>query len=145
SREGLAAICAGVLTLVVVRFVVFPSYPGVDPTLAGILVAAAAFLAALMARTAQTRIVRLMEAHHIAVLAGDGIGKEVIPAGIEVLSAAAAQGGFKIEFTHFPWGCDFYLRKGRMMDADAVDQLMKFDAIYLGAIGDPRVPDHISA
>ena len=87
----------------------------------------------------------LMKTHRIAVLAGDGIGKEVIPAGVEVLKGAAARGGFALEFTPFPWGCDFYLRNGRMMDADAVDQLMTFDAIYLGAIGDPKVPDHISA
>jgi len=86
-----------------------------------------------------------MKTHRIAVLAGDGIGKEVIPAGIEVLNAAATHSGFKLDFTQFPWGCDFYLRHGRMMDADAVDQLRKFDAIYLGAIGDPKVPDHISA
>jgi len=86
-----------------------------------------------------------MTLHRIAVLAGDGIGKEVIPAGIEVLNAAAAGGGFALEFTHFPWGCDFYLAHGRMMDADAVDQLRAFDAIYLGAIGDPKVPDHVSA
>jgi len=86
-----------------------------------------------------------MKTHRIAVLAGDGIGKEVIPAGIDVLNAAAAHTSFTLEFTQFPWGCDFYLRHGRMMDADAVDQLLKFDAIYLGAIGDPKVPDHISA
>src|SRR2546425_7729439 len=86
-----------------------------------------------------------MNTHRIAVLAGDGIGKEVIPAGIDVLKASAARGGFALEFTSFPWGCDFYLRNGRMMDADAVDQLAGFDAIYLGAIGDPKVPDHISA
>src|SRR5258706_15040857 len=86
-----------------------------------------------------------MNTHRIAVLAGDGIGKEVIPAGIDVLKASAAGGGFALEFTPFPWGCDYYLRSGRMMDADGVDQLMKFDAIYLGAIGDPKVPDHISA
>ena len=84
-----------------------------------------------------------MKTHRIAVLAGDGIGKEVIPAGIAVLKAAAS--GFALEFNEFPWGCDFYLKTGRMMDADAVDQLMKFDAIYLGAIGDPKVPDYISA
>jgi tartrate dehydrogenase/decarboxylase/D-malate dehydrogenase len=86
-----------------------------------------------------------MKTHRIAVLAGDGIGKEVIPAGIEVLNAAAAPGGFTLDFTPFPWGCDFYLKHGRMMDTDAVDQLQKFDAIYLGAIGDPKVPDHVSA
>jgi tartrate dehydrogenase/decarboxylase/D-malate dehydrogenase len=86
-----------------------------------------------------------MTTHRIAVLAGDGIGKEVIPAGIEVLNAAASGGGFALEFTHFPWGCDFYLAHGRMMDRDAVEQLRAFDAIYLGAIGDPKVPDHVSA
>src|SRR5947208_664639 len=86
-----------------------------------------------------------MTTHRIAVLAGDGIGKEVIPAGIDVLKAAAARGGFALEFTSFPWGCDFYLRTGRMMDTDAVEQLTAFDAIYLGAIGDPKVPDYISA
>src|SRR5258705_4952684 len=86
-----------------------------------------------------------MKSHRIAVLAGDGIGKEVIPAGIDVLKAAAARDRFTLEFTSFPWGCDFYLRNGRMMDGDAVDQLLKFDAIYLGAIGDPKVADHVSA
>jgi len=86
-----------------------------------------------------------MKTHRIAVLAGDGIGKEVIPAGIDVLKAAAVHTSFILEFTPFPWGCDFYLRHGRMMDVDAVDQLLKFDAIYLGAIGDPKVADHVSA
>src|SRR4029434_2284665 len=57
----------------------------------------------------------------------------------------AEQGGFTCEFTQIPWGCDYYLSAGRMMDADGIDQLLKFDAIYLGAIGDPRVADHISA
>jgi len=86
-----------------------------------------------------------MKTHRIAVIAGDGIGKEVVPAGIEILNLAAEQGGFKCEFTPIPWGCDYYLQTGRMMDPDGVDQLLKFDAIYLGAIGDPRVADHISA
>ena len=86
-----------------------------------------------------------MKNYRIAVIAGDGIGKEVVPAGIEVLNLAAEQGGFRCEFTQIPWGCDYYLEHGRMMDEDGVDRLMKFDAIYLGAIGDPRVADHISA
>ena len=85
-----------------------------------------------------------MNKHRIAVIAGDGIGKEVIPCGIAVLKQAAAAGGFALEFTEFPWGCDFYLREKRMMPPDGFDQLRQFDAIYLGAIGDPRVPDHIS-
>jgi tartrate dehydrogenase/decarboxylase/D-malate dehydrogenase len=86
-----------------------------------------------------------MNTYKIAVIAGDGIGKEVIPAGISVLSMAAEQGGFKLDFTHLPWGCDYYLQTGRMLDPDGVDQVLKYDAIYLGAIGDPRVADHISA
>jgi len=85
-----------------------------------------------------------MNTYRIAVIAGDGIGKEVIPCGVEILKAAAAQGGFSLEFTEFPWGCDYYLRERRMMPADGLEQLRRFDAIYLGAIGDPRVPDHIS-
>ena len=79
----------------------------------------------------------------IAVIAGDGIGREVIPAGIEVIEKAAA-GSCALEFVEFPWGCDFYQRHGKMMDDDALERLEAFDAIYLGAIGDPAVPDHIS-
>jgi tartrate dehydrogenase/decarboxylase/D-malate dehydrogenase len=86
-----------------------------------------------------------MKTYRIAVIAGDGIGKEVIPVGIDVLRLAADQGGFSLDFTDIPWGCDYYLQTGRMMDADGVSQLLKFDAIYLGAIGDPRVSDAISA
>src|SRR6187399_1884478 len=86
-----------------------------------------------------------MKTHRIAVIAGDGIGKEVIPAGIQVLKVAAEHDGFQLDFTDIPWGCDYYLEKGRMLDADWREQLLKFDAIYLGAIGDPRVSDAISA
>jgi tartrate dehydrogenase/decarboxylase/D-malate dehydrogenase len=86
-----------------------------------------------------------MKTYRIAVIAGDGIGKEVIPAGIEVLEMAASRDNFRCDFTEFPWGCDFYLRSGRMMDEGGFDQIRKFDAIYLGAIGDPRVADHVSA
>lgn len=84
-----------------------------------------------------------MQNYRVAVIAGDGIGKEVIPAGIQVVQKAAA-GSCELEFVEFPYGCDFYLQNGRMMDADGFDRLQEFDAIYLGAIGDPRVPDHIS-
>jgi tartrate dehydrogenase/decarboxylase / D-malate dehydrogenase len=86
-----------------------------------------------------------MKTYRIAVIAGDGIGKEVIPAGIDVLQTSGEQAGFRCEFTDIPWGCDYYLQTGRMMDSDGVARLLTFDAIYLGAIGDPRVPDHISA
>src|SRR6266851_7556924 len=82
--------------------------------------------------------------HTIAVIAGDGIGREVIPVGIAAIEAAARGAGISLSFTDLPWGCDYYVRHRRMMDADGFDQLAKFDAIYLGAIGDPRVPDHIA-
>jgi tartrate dehydrogenase/decarboxylase/D-malate dehydrogenase len=80
----------------------------------------------------------------IAVIAGDGIGKEVIPAGISVVRRAAAECGVTVDFVEFAWSCDFYRTHGRMMDADGFDRLQEFDAIYLGAIGDPSVPDHIA-
>lgn len=83
-------------------------------------------------------------AHKIAVIAGDGIGQEVIPAGIAVVTRAAQAAGLTLEFAEFPWGCEFYTRTGRMMDADGFDILAGFDAIYLGAVGHPSVPDHIS-
>jgi tartrate dehydrogenase/decarboxylase/D-malate dehydrogenase len=83
--------------------------------------------------------------HKIAVIAGDGIGKEVIPAGIAALEAATTGTGVTLSFTDLPWGCEFYLKHGRMLDEDGFDRLAKFDAIYLGAIGAPTVPDHISA
>ena len=82
--------------------------------------------------------------HRVAVIAGDGIGTEVIPAGIKVVQRAAQVAGVGLEFVEFPWGCEFYRRNGRMMDADGLDTLQAFDAIYLGAIGDPSVPDHVS-
>jgi len=83
-----------------------------------------------------------MKAYHIALLPGDGIGKEVIPAGVQVLEAAAR--GFALSFQEFDWGCELYLRTGRMMPEDGLEQLRPFDAIFLGAIGHPSVPDHVS-
>jgi tartrate dehydrogenase/decarboxylase/D-malate dehydrogenase len=81
----------------------------------------------------------------IAVIAGDGIGREVIPAGMAAVQAAARDDNVRLEFTEFPWGCEFYLKHHRMLDEDAFERLATFDAIYLGAIGAPTVPDHISA
>jgi tartrate dehydrogenase/decarboxylase/D-malate dehydrogenase len=81
----------------------------------------------------------------IAVIPGDGIGREVIPAGLAAVQAASAGTDLSLAVTEFPWGCDFYKRHGRMMDADAFDQLAGFDAIYLGAIGAAGVPDAVSA
>jgi tartrate dehydrogenase/decarboxylase/D-malate dehydrogenase len=86
-----------------------------------------------------------VKTHKIAVIAGDGIGPEVIAEGVKVLNAAAAKdGSFAFEFEHFPWGCDYYLEQGRMMPPDALETLKRFDAIFLGAVGYPGVPDHVS-
>jgi len=80
----------------------------------------------------------------IAVIPGDGIGPEVIPAGIAALEKVARGGGLDLSFTEFPWGCEFYQRHRRMMDVDGLDRLATFDAIYFGAVGAPGVPDHVS-
>ena len=83
--------------------------------------------------------------HKIAVIAGDGIGPEVIDEGVKVLNEVARlDGGFKFEFTYFPWGCEYYREHGKMMDDDGIERLKNFDAIFLGAVGAPGVPDHIS-
>src|SRR5258708_5950467 len=87
---------------------------------------------------------RVRRKHRVAVIPGDGIGKEVVPAGIEVLNAAAKKHGFRLEWDHFPWSCQYYREKGRMMPADGLEQIRDHDAIYLGAVGFPGVPDHVS-
>ena len=86
-----------------------------------------------------------MQVHKIAVVAGDGIGPEVIAEGIKVLEKVAAlDGSFRFEFTQFPWGCEYYKQTGRMMAEDGIQTLSQYDAIFLGAVGAPGVPDHIS-
>ncbi len=86
-----------------------------------------------------------MKVYKIAVIAGDGIGPEVLAEGIKVLKRVGElDGNIQFEFTHFPWSCQYYLKHGKMMDDDGLEQLKKFDAIYLGAVGFPGVPDHIS-
>lgn len=80
----------------------------------------------------------------IAVVGGDGIGPEVVAEGLRVLQAVEHAGGPAMQFTEFPWGSEWYLRHGEMMPADALDQLGDFDAIYLGAVGSPAVPDHVT-
>ncbi len=82
--------------------------------------------------------------HRIAVIPGDGIGKEVVPEGIRVLEAAGLRFGFSFEWAHFDWSCETYARTGRMMPEDGLDQLRAFEAIFLGAVGFPGVPDHVS-
>lgn len=86
-----------------------------------------------------------MRRHKIALIPGDGIGSDVIQAGRRVLDAlAGADGGFDFAFEEFDWGSDRYRRVGKMMPDDGVDTLRSFDAIYFGAVGDPKIPDHIT-
>ena len=86
-----------------------------------------------------------MRRYRIAVIPGDGIGKEVIPAGVEVLQAlASSEGGFEFACDRFDWGSDAYRETGLMMPADGREQIKNHDAIYFGAVGAPEVPDHIS-
>lgn len=86
-----------------------------------------------------------MQTHKIAVIGGDGIGPEVIAEGLRVLERVALlDGAFSFDFTQYPWGCEYYLKTGRMMPEDGMERLAQSDAIYLGAVGAPGVPDHIS-
>ncbi len=86
-----------------------------------------------------------MKTYKIAVIPGDGVGPEVLTEGMKVLKRVAELAGtFQIEDTWFPWGCEYYLKTGKMMPEDGIEILQNFDAIYLGAVGYPGVPDHIS-
>jgi tartrate dehydrogenase/decarboxylase/D-malate dehydrogenase len=82
--------------------------------------------------------------HRIAVVAGDGIGKEVVPEGIRVLEAAGRKFGIRFHWQEFDWSCEKYLATGRMMPEDGLVQLSAFEAVFLGAVGQPSVPDHVS-
>jgi tartrate dehydrogenase/decarboxylase / D-malate dehydrogenase len=88
--------------------------------------------------TAQTR------SYRIAAIPGDGIGQEVIPAGIRVLDTVSRRFGFALEWQSFPWGADYYASHGVMMPRDGLSALYPFNAIYLGSVGDPRVPDDVT-
>jgi tartrate dehydrogenase/decarboxylase/D-malate dehydrogenase len=85
-----------------------------------------------------------MKSFKVAVIAGDGIGKEVVPEGIRVIDAAGRRFGFRCEWTPFDWSCERYVATGKMMPDDGLAQLRRFDAIFLGAVGHPHVPDHVS-
>ena len=86
-----------------------------------------------------------MELHKIAVVAGDGIGPEVMAECVKVLKAVSElDGSFGFEFTDYPWGCEYYLKTGVMMPEDGMKILSGYEAILLGAVGFPGVPDHIS-
>ena len=80
----------------------------------------------------------------IALVPGDGIGPEVVPAAVQVLEAAGKRFGVSFEWKEFPWGCTYYTRHGRMMPEDGIASVRGFDAILLGAVGYPGVPDHVS-
>jgi tartrate dehydrogenase/decarboxylase / D-malate dehydrogenase len=85
-----------------------------------------------------------MKTFHIAVIPGDGIGKEVVPEGIRVLEAAGERFGFRFNWHNFDWSCETYVKTGKMMPDDGLQQLRPYDAIFLGAVGHPSVPDHVS-
>jgi tartrate dehydrogenase/decarboxylase / D-malate dehydrogenase len=86
-----------------------------------------------------------MKSYRIACIPGDGIGKEVVPAGLQVLQALVDAGGnFRFEFTSFDWGGDYYRAHGKMMPDDGLDALRGMDAILFGSAGDPHIPDHIT-
>ena len=82
--------------------------------------------------------------YRIAVIPGDGIGKETVPEGLRVLGAAATRFGFAVQFDHYDWSCETYQRTGAMMPPDGLDRLRDADSIFLGAVGFPGVPDHVS-
>ncbi|HEV2487117.1 MAG TPA: tartrate dehydrogenase [Terracidiphilus sp.] len=86
-----------------------------------------------------------MRTYRIALVPGDGIGKEVVPAGRQVLEAlAAAESDFTFDFENFAWGGDYYRKHGEMMPADGLEALKSRDAILFGSAGDPDIPDHIT-
>jgi len=83
--------------------------------------------------------------HRIAIIPGDGIGKEVIAEGVKCLRALSEiNKNIRFEFEYFPWGSDYYLQNGRMMSENGLETLKNFEAIYLGAVGDPRIPDDVT-
>jgi tartrate dehydrogenase/decarboxylase/D-malate dehydrogenase len=85
-----------------------------------------------------------MAKHKIALIPGDGIGKEVLPEGVRVLEAAARRFNFQLEFTDYDWSCDRFAKTGKMMPDDGMETLKQFESIFLGAVGWPGVPDHVS-
>jgi tartrate dehydrogenase/decarboxylase / D-malate dehydrogenase len=85
-----------------------------------------------------------MKKYSVAAIPGDGIGNEVVPEGQKVMEAAARLGGFSFDWTHYDWSCERFAKTGAMMPEDGLDQIRNKDAIYLGAVGFPGVPDHVS-
>jgi len=85
-----------------------------------------------------------MTKYRIAVIPGDGIGKEVVPEGIRVLETVGKRHNIDFDWSILPWSCETYAATGRMMPEDGIDKLKEYDAIFLGAVGFPGVPDHVS-
>ncbi|MGH7087316.1 MAG: isocitrate/isopropylmalate family dehydrogenase, partial [Stellaceae bacterium] len=85
-----------------------------------------------------------MRRHRVAAIPGDGIGKEVVPAGLSVLEALGRRSGFELAVDPFPWGSDYFRAHGRMMPEDGLDRLRGADAIFFGAVGDPNLPDDVT-
>ena len=83
-------------------------------------------------------------AYKIALIPGDGIGREVVPEGVRALETLSKLYGFDLAFSEFPFSCSYYKEHGEMMPEDGIEQLAPFDAILLGAVGDPDVADHVS-
>src|SRR4051794_13831283 len=90
--------------------------------------------------TQQRREPGSVPSYRIAVIAGDGIGKEVVPEGQRVLEAAGRRFGFSLKWDDKPWSCEHYAKHGEMMPASGLDSIRHHDAIYLGAVGFPGVP-----
>ena len=80
----------------------------------------------------------------IALIPGDGIGREVMPEGVRVLEAVSSKFGMKLDWTEFEWSCETYLQTGQMMPDDGLDQLRTHDAVYLGAVGFPVSYTHLT-
>lgn len=85
-----------------------------------------------------------MNTYTIALIPGDGIGQEVIPEAVRVLDSVAALSGFRLAYSHYDWSCERYSKAGKMMPEDGLERLRDSDAIFLGAVGYPGVPDHVS-
>ena len=85
-----------------------------------------------------------MRSYHIATIPGDGIGQEVIPASVEVLEAIGQQCGIQFKFQYYDYSCEYYKKNGKMMPDDGLERLRDSDGIFLGAVGYPGVPDHVS-
>lgn len=86
----------------------------------------------------------MTKTYRIAAIPGDGIGKEVLPVGQRVIDLVAQKHNFTVDWTEFDWSCELYHETGRMMPEDGIEQMKAFDSIFLGAVGFPGVPDHVS-